>query len=214
MASKKHTKRSNRSASNPYRRGAAVREPYDTVLIVCEGEKTEPYYFRGLIEEERLSSANVHVYPASAAPNTLVKYAKERLNEFERVYCVFDGDVPTAAAAVTEIEAAKDKKWKAILSIPCFEFWLILHFKYTDAPFVPAGSKSAGDLAVSALVAELPGYKKNDKNIYKALKPRLTGAMGNARRLEKSNKENGSRNPHTKMHLLVEELVKLKSRGN
>jgi len=31
-----------------YRRLSPQREPYDYVLIVCEGEKTEPNYFYGL----------------------------------------------------------------------------------------------------------------------------------------------------------------------
>ena len=41
------------------RRQAAKRAPYDVVLIVCEGEKTEPYYFKGLREHLRLSNANI-----------------------------------------------------------------------------------------------------------------------------------------------------------
>ena len=41
------------------RRQAAKRVPYDVVLIVCEGEKTEPYYFKGLRKHLRLSNANI-----------------------------------------------------------------------------------------------------------------------------------------------------------
>lgn len=38
------------------------REPYDVVLIVCEGSKTEPAYFTALKNELRLSSANISIF--------------------------------------------------------------------------------------------------------------------------------------------------------
>lgn len=50
-----------------YARRAPAREPYDRVLIVCEGEKTEPQYFNGLRLAERLSSANIRVTPADGS---------------------------------------------------------------------------------------------------------------------------------------------------
>lgn len=37
------------------------RAPYDRVLIVCEGEKTEPNYFNELKDYYKLNSANVEV---------------------------------------------------------------------------------------------------------------------------------------------------------
>jgi hypothetical protein len=50
-------------AARSYRRRPAVREPYDVVLIVCEGEKTEPGYLQGLKNAYRLSSANITIVP-------------------------------------------------------------------------------------------------------------------------------------------------------
>ena len=43
-------------------RKAPKREAYKTILIVCEGEKTEKLYFEDLISTENLSSVNVQVY--------------------------------------------------------------------------------------------------------------------------------------------------------
>jgi hypothetical protein len=45
-----HKRKVRRAAS--LRRTAARRDSYDTVLIVCEGEKTEPNYFRELRKRE------------------------------------------------------------------------------------------------------------------------------------------------------------------
>lgn len=35
-----------RQAARDLKRRAAVRQPYERLLIVCEGEKTEPQYLR------------------------------------------------------------------------------------------------------------------------------------------------------------------------
>lgn len=43
------------------KRKSARREAYDRVLIVCEGTKTEPYYFEGLKAEYNLHSANIRI---------------------------------------------------------------------------------------------------------------------------------------------------------
>lgn len=43
------------------KRPGPKREPYDRVLIVCEGEKTEPNYLKEMIAHFQLSSANVAI---------------------------------------------------------------------------------------------------------------------------------------------------------
>ena len=48
------------------RRKPRVREPYDRVLIVTEGEKTEPLYFRELVSTYRINTANVEVTPSTS----------------------------------------------------------------------------------------------------------------------------------------------------
>lgn len=37
---------SSRKANNPFKRKVDIRKTRDSFLIVCEGEKTEPNYFR------------------------------------------------------------------------------------------------------------------------------------------------------------------------
>lgn len=37
------------------------RAAYDRVLIVCEGSKTEPTYFRELVDHLKLNTANVEI---------------------------------------------------------------------------------------------------------------------------------------------------------
>lgn len=55
-----------------------IRAPYDRILIVSEGTKTEPHYFREIRSEYRLQTANVEVQPSEwgTDPLNIVKYAE------------------------------------------------------------------------------------------------------------------------------------------
>lgn len=109
-----------------------------SVLIVCEGTKTEPLYFCGLVRHLKLST--VEVVPAvGSAPMTVVSDAarrkKDRAKEaahssacvpYDEIWCVFDVDVhPNLKSA---IKTASDNGLKVALTNPCFEYWLLLHF--------------------------------------------------------------------------------------
>lgn len=138
-----------RTARSLKRRGP-IREPYDFVLIVCEGEKTEPNYFRALVRDLRLSSANVVVTgDGGSAPQSVVAYAIERFAAnptYDAVFCVFDkdGHARYDEARITIRDhrlrrfengmAAGSARFEAITSVPCFEFWLLLHVRFTTAP--------------------------------------------------------------------------------
>ena len=74
------------------RRRRAMKAPYDVILIVCEGEKTEPNYFTELKKALRLSNANVRICGRGSDPLSVVDFAIETFRqeqEFDRVYCVF-----------------------------------------------------------------------------------------------------------------------------
>ena len=85
------------------RRRQPRREPYDRVLVVCEGTKTEPDYFREIVEAYRLSSANVVVASGRGSdPESVVATAVERYEDdpdYEGVYVVVDRDTHAGYAA-------------------------------------------------------------------------------------------------------------------
>ena len=66
-----------------HRRKMASRSPYDRVLIVCEGGKTEPHYFRWLIKNFGLNRANVVIADKKGGldPKRLVDYALKEFNK-------------------------------------------------------------------------------------------------------------------------------------
>ena len=73
-------------------RSAPFRSIPDRVLIVMEGTKTEPSYFKNLVSELELRT--VKICPsADSAPISVVNEAKKRVSkdkDFEQIYCVFD----------------------------------------------------------------------------------------------------------------------------
>ncbi|PID44169.1 MAG: CRISPR-associated protein [Proteobacteria bacterium] len=199
------------------RRKAPKREPYDRVLIVCEGEKTEPVYFQDLRNHYGLSTANIAITPADGSdPVSVVKHAKKLQKDeskqgerFDKVYCVFDRDEHT------NFDAASDQlNANHILparSWPCFEFWLSLHFEYQRSPFYPAHGKTAAQLCQSSLAAKLPAYTKGMQGIFDELLPSLDTGIQNATRAQRDAEETGEQNPSTEVHELVEYLRSLKS---
>jgi hypothetical protein len=205
-----------RRTSGSYARRGPVREPYDRVLIVCEGEKTEPYYFAGLRLHYRLSSANIEITPANGTdPMSIVSFAEARLHQYDRAFCVFDRDghqnYDAAVAKVAQSREGQQGKLVTITSWPCFEFWLLLHFGYSAAPFHRVGKKSSGDRARAKLVTRVPGYNKGLKNIYALLAPKIPDAIQNAVRLCRENTHTRSSNPSTRVHELVQYLITLKA---
>ena len=199
------------------RRRRATKAPYDVILIVCEGAKTEPNYFTELKNAFRLSNANVMICGRGSDPLSVVDFAIEtfrREPEFDRVYCVFDRDRHTTYSAaldkVKRTRLGKRSKIFAIPSVPCFEFWLLLHFTYTTKPFdAPFGASICSNV-IEELKKYLPGYQKGDQDIFNKIQDQLDNGITNARRVKQFHKTSGTDNPSTLVHSLVEYLRDLK----
>jgi hypothetical protein len=206
-----------RSAAN-YRRRGPTREPYDLVLIVCEGEKTEPNYLQQLRATYKLSSVNIKIVsPPATDPFSIVDFAIQELrqdSDYDRAFCVFDRDEHTtfasALAAVKASDFGRSNRLVPIISTPCFELWLLLHYRYSNAPYARAGTRSACDMVVQELQTHFPGYNKGKKAVFAELASRMDLAIANAKRLEQDNISSKSENPATRVHHLVEYLIGLK----
>jgi len=156
-------------------RNKEKRSSYERVLIVCEGKKTEPNYFRELVNCLELNLANVEVDgKCDSSPSSVVKYAKKMYrqenktgNGFDKVFCVFDKDMhSTYNSALIKIDKIIPKNvFSAANSVPCFEYWLLLHFEFTTKPFVANGAKSSCAKVIDNLKKHLPAYAKGDRYI-------------------------------------------------
>ncbi len=90
--------------------------------------------------------------PLPVTPFRLSQESRESPTEFEVTFAA-DGVVYQYGFSASPAQIFED-----ILSVPCFEYWFILHFCYTCSPFLPSGNKSAADNVVSELKKHLPDY--------------------------------------------------------
>ena len=190
-------------------------------MIVCEGTKTEPLYLRDLIRDLGIRHHTVKIEPNDgASPDRIFAHAVKLYDEdalggdsFDRVFCVFDRDTHTTFdAAVQSIDGLKagkhPKPFKAITSSPCFEYWLLLHFGFTDQAFHAAGKKSVADQVVSLLKTKpgLAKYSKGNNDIYSLVKDNTSKAITHAKRGRKNAEKTGQISPLTNVDVLVTEL--------
>jgi hypothetical protein len=208
-------------------RRKAQRQPAERLLIVCEGSKTEPLYLGEIRQQLRLPSANVLVQPAAygTEPLRIVEYAERLFTEgqralgiharsFDRVVVVFDRDEHhTYHAALQRVAALNGRlenderikvPFEAVVSVPCFELWLLLHFEDVFAPL-------HRDEVMVRLRGYLAGYAKGQGSHWVVTRERLDVATARANALLAAGHtaEDGTQ-PHTNMHELVHRLLHLK----
>jgi len=213
-------KRKAKKASELARR-KALRAPYAKVLIVCEGEKSEPHYFNGLKDHYGLNSANVEICgDCGSDPLSLIGHARQRYREekdagdaFDRVFCVFDKDAhANYTQGIDVIRGATPKGvYVSITSVPCFEYWLLLHFNYTTRPYDTLPGNSACNQVVTDLRGYMPRYTKGDHDTFSALIGQLDFAINNATRALKAAEAHRTDNPTTHVHELVGFLRNIKA---
>ncbi len=186
----------------------AKRAPYEIISIICEDSKSSPGYFKEIIKYFRLNTANVDIVPSKgSAPITVVDHAIEiaKKKTYDLVFCVFDRDEHESfARAVNKLESQSN--YKAIISTPSFEIWLLLHFGFTAKCY-------SNENLISDLKKKLPSYNKNQASWFKHLIDKLDIAIKNAKQLQKENHKTHSDNPATNVHELIEYLRTLNIRN-
>ena len=219
-----HGKRKAR-ASAELQRKIKNRAQSQRFLIVCEGTKTEPNYLKELVTSLGIRPQTVTIArndgssPDRVLEHALALYEQDTVggDSFDRVFCVFDRDMHTTfEAAVQRIQdfkgSDKPKPFEAITSSPCFEYWLLLHFGFTDQPFHAAGKKSVCDKVIVQLRTK-PGFRHYDKGqqgVYALLKDKTATAIEAAKQVRQRAQATGQKNPLTHIDTLVEALMALK----
>src|SRR5205085_10173914 len=97
-------------------------------------------------------------------------------------------------------QQARDNGLKIAMSNPCFELWLLLHFKYHS-------SHISREAAARECRKHIADY---EKHIPPAIFARVNTAIQHAQRLSKwqESRNNSGENPSTDVHILVERLRK------
>ena len=204
--------RGKKSKDKSLRRKVATRSRRRTVLVFCEGARTEVDYLKALKSEpavREVASVDIQIDEDTHgyAPLTLVRAAaeaRERSNdedgEIDEVWCIFDVEQPKNHPNLKEAVAlARDRGVQVALSNPCFELWLALHFQNQDAPVT---SKVAVGLRRT-----LDGSQDKGVDGYKYM-PRRDEAARRARSLTTKHRGDGTKfpndNPSSGMYRLLE----------
>ncbi|NUW37702.1 RloB domain-containing protein [Nonomuraea sp. SMC257] len=117
------------------RRRRNTRREKPRILIVTEGENTEPQYFNGLARELRASGVEVfrlQVEGIGRDPGRVVRRAAAARadaqpdDEYDHVWCVVDVDEHETLAAA--LRTAERLGIQVAVSNPCFEIWILWHF--------------------------------------------------------------------------------------
>lgn len=196
------------------RRRRAFTRPRPSMLICCEGEVTEPSYLNGLKNELRIRLVRIEVVPAGPNPKTIVDYAvaekrkaeseaRKRGDEnlkYDEVWCVFDVD---SHAHIPDARQKADANGvRLAISNPCFELWVLLHFRDQRA-YIERHK------AESACRDHLPGYDK--KVPFDQVFPLYQSAVQRAVELNRWQETRGCAgdNPSTGVHQLTERITEL-----
>lgn len=185
-------------------RKKGTRPPYDRVLIVTEGEKTEPLYFDDIRQQNRVPSAHIMIVPGDGTePIQIVDTAWSKFQEekaFEWVFAVFDRDRHRTYNAALERVAGLDRsmvndegrsvRFLAVPSVPCFELWLLLHFREVHAFW---DHKEV----IRLLREHLPDYEKGAEGVYARTEPSLQQALPRAQRLKARFTPESGTDPYT-----------------
>ncbi|WP_007023102.1 RloB family protein [Saccharomonospora iraqiensis] len=121
------------------RRTRGTRRERPRVLVVVEGVRTEVEYFRGLANHLRASAVSVvdvKVRGVGGKPGDLLDAARVETDGGESIgspdgydaaWCVFDVDEHLRIPEI--VAAARRAGIRTAISNPCFEVWLLWHFR-------------------------------------------------------------------------------------
>ncbi len=181
--------------------------------IYCEGEKTEPNYFQGYLDNLKDTALRKVIKIEDTSKNTPRQLVEEAVNsknsgkypDGDVFWVVYDRESKQKYPDRLHDEAytlARDHDVNIALSNVCFEQWIIFHFSNSDACY-----SSYDDLLTNSClkqkIKDLTGkkYDKGYKNIYNLVKDNISGAKKIALSINERTLRSA---PHgvTKAHLL------------
>ena len=204
----KRQKKGHRLSDLSRRQG--VREIKQSFLIVCEGEKTEPDYFKAF----RMTAATVKTVGQAMNTMTLVSKAisirdddRKRKKVYDQCWVVFDKDDFPAKDFNQAIQFAEKNGFRTAYSNQAFEYWFLLHYNLYNGAIHRSQYKD--------MLTKLTGmpYSKNDGYgavMYNLLLSRQQQAINNAEFVlaEISHGNPAEEESSTTVHNLVKELNK------
>lgn len=132
---------SRRKTATSLKRKVGIRNERRTVVVFCEGEGSEPDYVSGvrnLPQVSENSTLSIELSEVHGVPYTLVTNAvalKKRDKEVDECWCLFDVEWPKHHPRLSDAmnRARAVPGVRVAVSNPCFEVWLLMHFRDVTA---------------------------------------------------------------------------------
>ncbi len=189
-------------------------KPYkQSILIICPGE-IEQGYVRSL-KDDKYRGLSISIEPRLGKADDFDKVLKRLEKEYsvaEPRTCFYlnDMDAIIAQGKLDKYQIARSKELKAskgklriIESMPCIEFWFLLHYLYTTKCY------PSYDSIKSDVRRKIPGYDKNEawaNKIYATIKDNTDTAIANAKKVMSVKNSGEGACSYTNMHELLEQL--------
>lgn len=193
------------------------------ILIVCEGERTEPNYFKSFNKRNNgvfvldLSFAGGGINTVQVVDEAIkLKDKAERKNQpFDIVWAVFDRDSFKADKFNAAIIKASAHGVECAWSNEAFELWYLLHFEYRNTPMSRNDYQSRIEQHINASPLfkkkKAYKYKKNDEAHYDEMCKygNIDNAIDNAEKLDAiyTDTRYATHNPKTLVYKLVRQLM-------
>ena len=194
----------------------------NSFLIVSEGTKTEPLYFGGLAKyindlykSNSIQAEQPTINPFGEGKSTVSlveatsKIVARSQIMYEQVWVVFDKD--DFNDFDDAIKLAENKGFHVGWSNQSFEYWIYLHFNYSDSALHRSiWCEKLDELFKMRRISD-EGYEKNLPNIFDIATQHgsLKYAIGNAIRIERSYDDRvlaSKKDPCTTVYKLILEL--------
>lgn len=196
-------------------RSINTRQKLVYFFIICEGEKTEPNYFKAIGMELPRGTVELRIEGTGRNTISLIEYAiKQRkisCRHFDRVWVVFDKDDFENGQFNDAIALAQSQNIRCAWTNQAFELWFLLHFHYvTNAMSRKHYSEFLEREIRERSKVNTYAYRKNNLDTFKLLTKfgDLNQAIKWAKKLRSSYTDTNyaTHNPSTCVHELIEEL--------
>lgn len=135
----KKKRKDRRQRQHEYRKPKA-----NSFLIVTEGKRTEPFYFKGMEKQIKekiggvidvIEAPVIDIHGEGCSTRKLIEVTEQLVKEakiiYQNIWVVFDKD--DFEDFDEAIKNGIDKGYKIAWSNQAFEYWLYLHFSYSDS---------------------------------------------------------------------------------
>ena len=197
----------------------------NSYLIVTEGERTEPLYFKGLQKLicekiggmfEVIEAPIIDIHCEGCSTGKLIEVTDQLVKDskvfYQNIWVVFDKD--DFDDFDKAIKDGTDKGYNVAWSNQSFEYWIYLHFHYADSALHRDDWNEKLNDVFKQYNLGSGKYQKNYENIYDMVNCNdgVNIAIKNAKRrmsdFNKNEYKPSEYNPGTTVYKLVEELKK------